>query len=106
MSFDFAVGLRETAVLPLMFCPRIYEKTLHIDVWSLHIRKNAPLGCPIAATNAFIPVDLMQKIVRLSRVDYILNRDENGPIIRIRFLKYGWSQPMIPSAVLPPATLP
>src|SRR5438876_11720161 len=92
------VSPRETVMLAFVLRPRLHDKGLQISIGGLRVGEHSPFRRTVPAANALVPVDVMQKVVRLGGVDDVLDCDQHWPVIRIRFLKHGRPQPMVPRA--------
>ena len=98
LFLNLSVGLSETVMLPLVFRPRVDFEVFQICIRCFCIDENPPTYGAIAATNALIVVDLMEKLGSFRRINYILHRDEDRPLVGVRFLDHGRFNPVIPDA--------
>jgi hypothetical protein len=98
LFLSLTVGVSEAVMLPLVFRPRVDFEALQVGVRRLCIDEDSPAYRAIAATNALILVDLMEKLGSFRRINYILHGDEDRSLVGVRFLDHGRFNPVIPDA--------
>ena len=98
LFLSLTVGMGETVVLPLVFCPGVDFEAFEVSVRCFCIDEDSPAYRAIAATNSLIVMDLTEKLVSFHRINYILHSDEDRPIVGLRFLDHGRFNPVIPNA--------
>src|SRR5579863_860693 len=80
LFLNLTVGLSETVMLPLVFRPGVDFKALQVGIRCFCIDEDPPAYGAVAATNALIVVDLMEKLGSFRRINDILHGDEDRPL--------------------------